>query len=43
MRPIMSRFIAVHAVVGNAVLAVQVGGAVHLVASRLTGSAWWND
>jgi hypothetical protein len=39
----MSRFLAVHAVVGNAVLAAQVGDAVHLVASRPAGSAWWND
>jgi hypothetical protein len=30
-------------VVRSTVLAGQVGGAVHLVASRLAGSAWWND
>jgi hypothetical protein len=39
----MSRFPTVHEVVCNTVLAVQVGDAVHLVASRLAGSAWWND
>jgi hypothetical protein len=39
----MSRFPGVHAVVGDAVLAAQFGDAVHLVASRLAGSAWWND
>jgi hypothetical protein len=39
----MSRFPTVHDVVGNAVLAAEVGDAIHLVASRLAGSAWWND
>jgi hypothetical protein len=39
----MSRFLTVCAVVGNAVVTAQVGDAVRLVASRLAGSAWWND
>jgi hypothetical protein len=39
----MSRFLTVHAVIGNGVFAAQVGDAVHLVACRLAGSAWWND
>src|SRR5829696_9598382 len=39
----MSRFLTVHAVVDNTVFAAQVGDAVHLVASRLAGCAWWND
>jgi hypothetical protein len=42
-RAIMSRFPTVHDVVRSIVLAAQVSGAVHLVASRLAGSAWWND
>jgi len=39
----MSRFPTVHEVVCSTVLAGQVGDAVHLVASCLAGSAWWND
>jgi hypothetical protein len=39
----MSRFLTVYAVMGNAIVAAQVGDAVHPVASRLPGSAWWND
>jgi hypothetical protein len=39
----MSRFPTVHEVVRSTVLAGQVGDAVHLVASRLAGWAWWND
>jgi hypothetical protein len=42
-RAIMSRCPTVHDVVRSTVLAGQVGDDVHLVASRLAGSAWWND
>jgi hypothetical protein len=39
----MSRFPSVHEVLRSTVLAGQIGDAVDLVASRLAGSAWWND
>jgi hypothetical protein len=39
----MSRFPTVQAMVCSTGLAGQVGTGVRLVASRLAGSAWWND
>ena len=39
----MSRFGAVHSIVARVVLAGQIGCAVCLVASSLSGYYWWND